>query len=164
MRIHRASTRGRTLHTVMGPFTVASDEHAAVVLEDVAIDAVRMGMGAESPWYVDDRGRPTQKLPPYSEHLSALRISRVAAGGSPVAAEQARAVERLAAEVQTLCDVAEGCGIPSVAAIVDPVVRYVALREVKALLGCLARFADPTGDLARAVDALPCALPSRDNR
>ena len=164
MAIRRASTRGRTLHTVVGPFNIASDEHAAAVLEDVALDAVKMGMGAECPWYVDERGRPTEKLAPYTEHLSALKIRRAASGGSPIAMDQAREIEHLAAEVQALSAVAGEIGIPTVTAIVDPVVRYVALREVKRLMACLAAFADPSGELGRAVDALPCALPSRDPR
>lgn len=162
MSTRRPKPKSRTLHTLMGPITVSGPIYESTLLQQAAIDAARIGRGHERPWFVDERGRPVEAAPPYLDLLSPLSLQAVAAQGSPVAKTQAAGFELL---IWKLCEVdAQLDEIPvgGTSAIVDPVVRYLVVRELKALLGRLAPLADPTGALQEAVERVANDLPGSD--
>lgn len=163
MRLERKSMRSRTIHTLVGPITVSSDEHADALLAPIALDAVRVGRGSEHPWYVDDRGRPTKQLPAYIEILSPFALQLIVKEGSPVAKTQAMKLEEIMVSLAELASALEEVPMGSVDAIVDPVVRFLVVREFKDTLATIAPFVDPTGALNAAVELVPNELPTNSS-
>lgn len=160
MRLERKPMRSRTIHTLIGPITVSSDEHADALLAPIALDAVRVGRGNEHPWYVDERGRPTKQLPAYIELLSPFALQLIVKDGSPVAKTQAMKLEEVLVSLAGLTEALETVPMGSVDAIVDPVVRFLVVRELKHALAAIAPFVDPTGALNAAVEGVPNDLPT----
>ena len=161
MRIDRPSTRSRTVQTFMGNYTVSGDEHAAHVLATVAVDAVRAGLGDEHPWYVDDRGRAVKQLPRYADLVSPLALSAIAKDGTPIAKRQASEMEQIMSAASNMPYALSELTVPSADALVDPTVKYIAVRTLKEVLAAAAGVVDPTGEIKRAIEAIPNELPSR---
>lgn len=142
------------IHTVMGPITAASDELARLLLEDIALDAVRQGKGDERPWIVDHRGKPVRPMLPYTSYLGPRSLVAQRGDLSPPARIQNEELTMPLLAAQEFQRALWALHDVKASKLLDPIARAVLIAEVRNVVVPLLRTLDGCEGLADEVEKL----------